>query len=320
MDTDSLMTGRLSSTVDQYTFDSIPGAQSALEHHWSTFFTSSDVADIASAGFNALRIPIGFWAYDNSGLPYITGADAYLEKAIMWARSNRIWVLIDLHGSPGSQNGFDNSGRQGNVEWQQPDNLQRSINILVEIAMKYGSTDYADVVLGLELVNEPISWNQNKFSVTKSWAKDAYKAVTRAAANPNFRIIMHDAFMDPSTNWMDAAEELYDYSPSGLGPHNDTVSSFGIDTHPLPSLRRRRQSAHARPTHRQGVHDVGLYPLGRKGHGVPARRDSSLVSGAPRWNSATCHYQTARYRGRAATGKKLDASARVRQLSSGARG
>ncbi len=25
--------------------------------------------------------------------------------------------MIDLHGAPGSQNGFDNSGRRGEVEW-----------------------------------------------------------------------------------------------------------------------------------------------------------------------------------------------------------
>ena len=26
-------------------------------------------------------------------------------------------VLLDLHGAPGSQNGFDNSGKRGPIEW-----------------------------------------------------------------------------------------------------------------------------------------------------------------------------------------------------------
>ena len=26
-------------------------------------------------------------------------------------------VMMDLHGAPGSQNGFDNSGRRGEVNW-----------------------------------------------------------------------------------------------------------------------------------------------------------------------------------------------------------
>ena len=62
-------------------------------------------------GLNFVRIPIGYWAFqllDND--PYVQGQVQYLEKALGWARKNNIRVWIDLHGAPGSQNGFDNSG------------------------------------------------------------------------------------------------------------------------------------------------------------------------------------------------------------------
>ena len=95
--------------VDQWTFDSTDGAESKLQQHWSTYFTEADVKKIASYGINVLRIPIGYWSYDNAGTPYVKGADAYLEKAIGWARNAGLKVLVDCHGSPGSQNGFDNS-------------------------------------------------------------------------------------------------------------------------------------------------------------------------------------------------------------------
>ena len=90
-----LFSGAFASAVDQYTFDQIPGAQAALEQHWQTFFVESDISDLAATGINALRIPIGFWAYDNAGTPYISGADAYLEKAIGWARNcgMKVWVV-----------------------------------------------------------------------------------------------------------------------------------------------------------------------------------------------------------------------------------
>jgi len=149
-------TGSFSSAVDQWTFDSLPDAVTALETHWSTFITQSDIQTLASTGLNALRIPIGFWAYDNTDTPYIQGADAYLEKAIEWARSAEMKVWVDCHGSPGSQNGFDNSGHQGDVEWQQTANLERSITVLKTMAAKYGAQEYADVVVGLELTNEPM--------------------------------------------------------------------------------------------------------------------------------------------------------------------
>lgn len=53
--------------------------------------------------------------------PYLPGAHDYLKLAINWAQSLNLkvrlgavaqltsQVMIDLHGAPGSQNGFDNS-------------------------------------------------------------------------------------------------------------------------------------------------------------------------------------------------------------------
>ncbi|TKA42746.1 hypothetical protein B0A49_12761, partial [Cryomyces minteri] len=41
-----------------------------LKTHWESYFNESDVQKIASWGINALRIPIGYWAYDNAGTPY----------------------------------------------------------------------------------------------------------------------------------------------------------------------------------------------------------------------------------------------------------
>jgi glucan 1,3-beta-glucosidase len=73
---------------------------------------------MASAGLNHVRIPIGFWAYDVSGgEPYIQGQAEYLDRAIGWARNHGLKVLIDVHGAPGSQNGYDNSGRRGDAQW-----------------------------------------------------------------------------------------------------------------------------------------------------------------------------------------------------------
>jgi glucan 1,3-beta-glucosidase len=37
------------------------------------------------------------------------GAYEYLKLAVNWAASLNLKVMIDLHGVPGSQNGFDNS-------------------------------------------------------------------------------------------------------------------------------------------------------------------------------------------------------------------
>ncbi|MCJ1373579.1 hypothetical protein MMC20_004807 [Loxospora ochrophaea] len=220
MDSDAF-TGDFANAVDQYTFDSISGAADALQTHWSTWFTEADVTQLASTGINALRIPIGHWAYNNSGTPYLQGADAYLEQAIGWAKAANMKVWIDCHGSPGSQNGFDNSGHAGDVDWQSGDNMAVGTEVLVTMVRKYGTPEYAGTVVGLEMTNEPISYGNNKFSTTQSWAQDAYKQVKAAATNPDLMIVMHDAFEGPSA-WTDIS--------SSIGPKG-SPNPFGIDQH-----------------------------------------------------------------------------------------
>jgi glucan 1,3-beta-glucosidase len=57
---------------------------------------------------NHVRIPIGYWAYEvGPGEPYIQGQHDYLVKAVGWAGKHNIKVMIDLHGAPGSQNGYE---------------------------------------------------------------------------------------------------------------------------------------------------------------------------------------------------------------------
>lgn len=54
-----------------------------------------------------MRLPIGYWAWDvGSGEPFIQGQLPYLRKAVGWAANHGLKLIIDLHGAPGSQNGY----------------------------------------------------------------------------------------------------------------------------------------------------------------------------------------------------------------------
>ncbi|TKA24097.1 hypothetical protein B0A50_06837 [Salinomyces thailandicus] len=210
--------------LDQYHFDQSPNALSKLQNHWDTFITEDDIRQIADIGINTLRIPIGYWAYDNSNTPYITGADTYMEKAIGWARKYSLKVLVDLHGAPGSQNGFDSSGSTDQVAWQTGDNMDKTISVLETMAQKYGAQEYADVVWGLELVNEPLGWSPNNFTLSQIWSQKAYAAVKAKATNPDLTIFMHDSFQKPEY-WTDTVNEV-----NGNDATFDT-SRFALDTH-----------------------------------------------------------------------------------------
>ena len=48
---------------------------------------------------NHVRLPIGYWAFDVSGgEPYIQGQLPYLTKAVSWAQTYGLKVIVDLHG------------------------------------------------------------------------------------------------------------------------------------------------------------------------------------------------------------------------------
>lgn len=102
----------------------------------------------------------------------------------------------DSHIAPGSQNGFDNSGKYGPVQWQQGDSVQQTLNALQALASRYkGDTD---VVSAIELLNEPLGSSLNLDGV-KSFYESGYKTVTDNSGN--FATVIHDAFQDIQSYW-----------------------------------------------------------------------------------------------------------------------
>ena len=103
---------------------------------------------------NHVRLPIGYWAIDKRpDEPYISGQAPYIRKAVTWARKHGLKVWLDLHGAPGSQNGFDNSGRAGETNWHRdPVNIERSRAVIAKWATQY--VNQTDVVTAIEVVNE----------------------------------------------------------------------------------------------------------------------------------------------------------------------
>ncbi|KAK6202638.1 glycoside hydrolase superfamily [Scheffersomyces amazonensis] len=152
--------------VDEYHYCKYLGQEEAsarLTQHWETFYTEDDFAQIKDYGLNMVRIPIGYWAFQKlDDDPYVMGAQDYLDKALGWAKNNDLKVWIDLHGTPGSQNGFDNSGFRdiGYPGWfNETEYLNVTYQVLNQIYEKYGTGEFAeqynDTILGIEVVNEP---------------------------------------------------------------------------------------------------------------------------------------------------------------------
>ncbi|TDL25870.1 glycoside hydrolase [Rickenella mellea] len=183
--------------VDEYTFGQMQEfsvAQGVLTNHWATWITEDDFKAINAAGLNHVRIPVGFWSIpqNDSVSPYIPGAWPYLLQALNWAKAHNIHVILDLHGAPGSQNGYDNSGqRTSNPTWaSDPANVQRTVNLLQTVGEQIGGM--VDVV---ELLNEAAAYLSPEFPATlRQFWMDAYTAV-RSVVPATVKIMIGDAFL-----------------------------------------------------------------------------------------------------------------------------
>ncbi|KAH9838253.1 glycoside hydrolase [Rhodofomes roseus] len=188
--------------VDEYTFGQLLDsnyASSALEQHWDTWITEDDFKAIKAAGLNHVRIPVGYWSvpitsadtsYSTDASPYVTGAWPYLLRALNWANENSVHVILDLHGAPGSQNGFDNSGHRGSANWaNNSTNIERTLDIIRFMVDKVGG-----MVNVIELLNEPAGWVSDVGSAIGTYWKDGYSIVRNITGTEN-TVMIGDAFL-----------------------------------------------------------------------------------------------------------------------------
>ncbi|KAH7106356.1 glycoside hydrolase [Auriculariales sp. MPI-PUGE-AT-0066] len=184
--------------IDEYTFGKLQDGDVALGQlttHWESWYTEDEFKLIADAGINHVRIPLGYWSVPLDGRdvsPYIAGAYPYFKQALKWARKYKLYVILDLHGAPGSQNGYDNSGQKRNdPQWaNDPNNLQWTVDVISFLA-----NDVGDSIAVVQLLNEVAAYTSQQFLVaTKQYWQDGYHAVRGAKAASNVQVMIGDGF------------------------------------------------------------------------------------------------------------------------------
>ncbi|KAF7345315.1 Glycoside hydrolase [Mycena sanguinolenta] len=190
--------------VDEYTLLQA-GGQAALEDHYKTFITEQDFMQIAAAGLNFVRIPIAYWAIEVlEGEGFLANVSwTYFLKAIQWARKYGLRINVDLHALPGSQNGWNHSGRLGtyNVLYGPMGiaNAQRSLDYIRIIAEFISQPEYSPVITMFGVTNEP--WGPSiTQDILSRYYLQAYNNVRLAsgigAGNGPF-VSFHEGFLGP---------------------------------------------------------------------------------------------------------------------------
>jgi glucan 1,3-beta-glucosidase len=198
--------GSKENIVDEWTFLNNLGpakAKDTLEKHYSSFITKESFSEIRAAGMDHVRFPFGYWivqTYDDDVyVPQV--AWRYLLRGIEYCRQNGLRVNLDLHGAPGSQNGWNHSGRQGQINWLNgtdgDKNGQRTLDIHHKLTTFFTQPRYKNLVTMYGLVNEPrnveldtdkvVAWSQKAIDQIRS---DGFKGI----------IVFGDGFMGLD-NW-----------------------------------------------------------------------------------------------------------------------
>ncbi len=176
---------------DEYTLCTVLGAKKAadrLQRHRESWITADDFRWLAKHGINCVRLPVGYGVLEENA-PFITAPDT-LAWAFRTAGQNGIRVVLDLHGVPGSQNGWDHSGRVGPIGWyKSQENLDHSLRIIEGLA-EFCKT--RENLAGIELVNEPRQ--EVPLEILQQYYHDAYHRVRQHIPAEQAAVVIHDGF------------------------------------------------------------------------------------------------------------------------------
>lgn len=174
---------------DEYTLCSTPWAEMAkhIRRHRDTFITKEDFYWLKEHGIEAVRLPVGYWVLGGEE-PYL-GTLKYVDRAFAWAEEAGLKILLDMHAAPGSQNGWDHSGRAGECNWHKDEqNVIKTLAVLTELAKRYAGHPS---LLGIELLNEP-KWTVPRRKLLKYY-ESAYRMI-RAECGDKVWVVFHDSF------------------------------------------------------------------------------------------------------------------------------
>ncbi|KAJ6528562.1 glycoside hydrolase superfamily [Mycena capillaripes] len=317
------------SAADEWTLAALMRAdgslQATMEKHYDTFITEPDIAEIAGAGLNWVRVPIPFWAIstwsdvgtDATGAtvaePFLEGVCwKYIVRLLGWARKYGIRVNLDLHTAPGSQNGYNHSGRLGQVNFLNGvmgvANAQRMLDYIRIIVEFISQPEYKDLVPMFGIVNEALLSTIGRDQLTSFYleAHNMIRSITGTGAGNGPFISIHDGF-DGVPSWagfLPGSDRIildthpyfaFDQQPndSPIATSTDPASAGGIWPHQAcnswgPSLNTSRSAfgVTVAGEFSNGYNDCGLYLIGVNGT-THYGGDCSFWEDSSTWNDTT---------------------------------
>lgn len=138
--------------IEELSYELIgPERADAFWKQWrETYITQADIDLIQKSGFNSVRVPLHWKFFDSDN------AEGFrlLDRLVAWARKDGIYLVLDLHCTPGGQTGSNIDDSWG-YPWLYRSTAAQAHTAAIwrRIAAHYKNEP---IVLGYDLLNEPV--------------------------------------------------------------------------------------------------------------------------------------------------------------------
>lgn len=208
--------------VDEWELTKAWGSDAAkyMEEHYAQFINRETFKEIRDAGFDHVRIPYGYWIVEKyKDEPYVERIGwRYLLRAIEYCREYGLRVSLDMHGVPGSQNGWNHSGRSGDINWLNgPDGElwgKRARDVHDKLSKFFAQPRYNNVVTMYGIANEPLMTRMDDTALVLKWTEDVAGMIEKNGMDQY--VIFGEGFL-PLKKWKSILQ--------------DTGHSLLLDTH-----------------------------------------------------------------------------------------
>lgn len=163
-------------------------AASLVKQYEDNYITEYDFENVKNLGFNCIRIPFWYRNFmsDEDGT-YITANDddnpgfKRLDWACEMADKYGLYLILDMHGCPGGQNGDHSCGKTGRNYLYYEEKYQNIMeNLWVKIANRYKDRE---CVAAYDIMNEPYNNSTTSYNVISDYAAAA--GSDKAKSNTN---------------------------------------------------------------------------------------------------------------------------------------
>lgn len=202
-------------------------AKTLVNAYESAYWTEADFDRIASLGMNCIRLPLWYRNFVDSNNNWYSNAFDRVDWFVREAGERGIYVIIDMHGAYGSQNGSDHSGVDGGDYKEAASefffganaasNQEKYYQMWEKLAAHFKGNP---TVAGYDLLNEPYCTYRYNSSYTEDYLHSLLwgiydKAYDRIRAiDPDHLIIMEatwDGWDLPNPNDYGWSNVMYEY-------------------------------------------------------------------------------------------------------------